>query len=134
MPANGFNWPEGIFLSNGNELRPDESDPALKFLDTIRDEAHRFAITYHRELRLRSMLNSRLMDIPGIGPRRRRDLLQSFNCIQNLVKADVKDIARVPGIGMKTAKIIKEHLKTQELLNDKVLNEYQSNQDSDKSK
>ena len=72
---------------------------ALFLLQRVRDEAHRFAITYHRELRSQERLRSVLDDIPGIGPRRRRRLLQHFGSVRRLASASAEEIAAVPGIG-----------------------------------
>lgn len=102
---------EGIFLSNGQEFTPPPDHPAVLFLDAIRDEAHRFAITYHRELRARSLLRSRLMDIPGIGPQKRKQLLDHFTSIENILVAEVEDITKVDGFGRKTAQLVYNYLK-----------------------
>lgn len=101
---------EGIFLSDGTEINPPPDDPALLYLDAIRDEAHRFAITYHRTLRARAQLRSQLSGIPGIGPHRRKLLLEAFGSVDRLKKAAVEDIAAVPGFGRKTAAAIKNAL------------------------
>jgi len=104
---------EGIFLATGEEIVPDPDDPALRYLDSIRDEAHRFAITYHRELRAKSLLKSSLMEIPGIGKQRRKDLLESFGSIKTLREANLPEIVKTPGIGMATAKTIKNYLNAE---------------------
>lgn len=76
----------------------ERDDPALKLLQQIRDEAHRFAITYHRRLRTKSTLASELENIPGVGPARRTALLKAFGSLHQLRGKDVAEIAAVPGI------------------------------------
>ncbi len=87
--------------------------PALKLLQSVRDEAHRFAITYHRNLRLDTIRNSILDDIEGIGENRKAAILREFGSVQSLRKAPTPEsiAERVPGIGLEFAKIIFEYLK-----------------------
>ncbi len=72
----------------------------------IRDEAHRFAITSHRKRRAKTMTVSTLESLPGIGPKRRRDLLRHFGGLQSLRQASVADLTRVTGINEELAKRI----------------------------
>ena len=96
--------------------RPGEEDPVilarssegLYLLQRIRDEAHRFAITHHRNRRSKSMVESVLDDIPGLGEVRRKTLLKHFGSLKKLRAAEVDQIALVPGIGPRTAAAIKE--------------------------
>ena len=83
-------------------LLPTNSE-ALLLLQRARDEAHRFAITYHKKLRGKERLRSPLEDIPGIGRKRKRDLLNTFGSLQGLQEATPEEIARVPGIGQSLA-------------------------------
>lgn len=76
---------------------------ALHLVQQIRDEAHRFAITAHRNRRARRRKRSVLEEIPGIGPKRRQQLLKQFGGMQELSRAGVEDIARVDGINVKLA-------------------------------
>ena len=76
----------------------DRRSPALHLIQHIRDEAHRFAITYHRSLRGKSQVHSALEDIPGIGPARRRALLQYFGSVRKMKEASVEDLAKVQGM------------------------------------
>ena len=95
---------------------PDEQDPVilarssegLYLLQRVRDEAHRFAITHHRSRRSKSMVESLLDDVPGLGEVRRKTLLKHFGSLKKLRAASVDDIALVPGIGPRTATAIKE--------------------------
>jgi excinuclease ABC subunit C len=76
-------------------------DPALHLVQRIRNEAHRFAVTFHRQSRKKTDLRSALDDVPGIGPRRRRQLLQTFGSVAGVRRASRDDLARV--VGDKTA-------------------------------
>lgn len=91
---------ETLFLSgNGKEglhLPPDSL--ALHLLQQIRDEAHRFAITGHRQRRAKARSKSTLEDIPGIGPKKRRELLNYFGGLQEIKRASVEQLAAVPGM------------------------------------
>ncbi|MEN8166424.1 MAG: excinuclease ABC subunit UvrC [Pseudomonadota bacterium] len=80
--------------------------PALHLVQQIRDEAHRFAITAHRNRRARRRKRSVLEEIPGIGPKRRQQLLKQFGGMQELSRAGVEDITRVDGISIKLAEQI----------------------------
>ncbi len=76
------------------------------YLQTIRDEAHRFAIGTHRKKRSKSMMYSKLDDIEGVGPKKKRDLLNYFGSVDAIKEASIKDIAKVDGINKKTAENI----------------------------
>ncbi|WP_313173617.1 excinuclease ABC subunit UvrC [Stenotrophomonas sp.] len=89
---------EALVLPDGRELRPGAASPALQFIQQVRDEAHRFAITGHRGRRQKARMTSKLEDIPGIGPRRRASLLKHFGGIAGLKAAGEAEIARVEGI------------------------------------
>lgn len=83
---------------------------ALYLLERIRDEAHRFAITYHRTRREKEAVSSRLEEIPGIGPRRRAALLRHFGSLDAIRRATVEELAAVPGMNRSVAERLKEHL------------------------
>ncbi len=93
---------------------PSQEDPVilprtsegLYLLQRIRDEAHRFAITHHRSRRSKSMVESLLDDVPGLGEVRRKSLLKRFGSLKKLRAATVDEIAEVPGIGSRTAEAI----------------------------
>jgi excinuclease ABC subunit C len=93
---------------------PGESDPvilprtseALYLLQRVRDEAHRFAITYHRQKRSTSMLVSMLDDVPGLGESRRKALMKQFGSLKRLRAATVEELTAVPGIGRRTAEAV----------------------------
>lgn len=115
----GLNIPL-IGLAKKEEVihRPGVPDPlvlprdsvTLYLLQRLRDEAHRFAITYHRARRDKAGLRSRLDEIPGIGPRRKATLLQKFGSVQGIREAAEDEVAAVPGIGRALAREIKERL------------------------
>jgi excinuclease ABC subunit C len=79
---------------------------ALFLLQRIRDEAHRFAITHHRSRRSKSMVESLLDDVPGLGEVRRKALLKRFGSLKKVRAASVEEIAAVPGIGTRTAEAV----------------------------
>ena len=103
---------EEIFLPGRPEpMRLDRHDPALRLLQAARDESHRFAITYHRELREKRIRASLLDDIPGIGEVRKKELLNTFGSLARLARADAEEIARrIPGIGPRIAEKIRASL------------------------
>ncbi len=82
----------------------------LYLLQRVRDEAHRFAITFHRQRRSTSMIDSVLDSVPGLGPQRRKALLAEFGSLKRLRAASMEDIAAVPGFGPATAKAVVEAL------------------------
>ncbi len=102
---------ERLFLA-GQEapliLGPDSA--ALRLVQRVRDEAHRFAIAGHRKARSRLRLESFLEEIPGLGPAKRRELLKSFGGLQGVRQASVEDLARVRGISRPLAELIFEKM------------------------
>ncbi len=87
------------------------TSPALYLVQRLRDEAHRFAITYHRDLRARKAVRSAFDDLPGVGPKRKRELLKVFGSIKRVRDAPVEQIAAVPGISAALAARIKATLE-----------------------
>ncbi|MDZ7643534.1 MAG: excinuclease ABC subunit UvrC [Woeseiaceae bacterium] len=98
---------EQLFLAGQNAplILPADS-PALLLIQQLRDEAHRFAITGHRQRRGRARTTSRLEDIPGLGPKRRRELLRQFGGLPGVLGASVDDLSRVHGISKTMAERI----------------------------
>jgi excinuclease ABC subunit C len=88
------------------------SSEGLYLLQRVRDEAHRFAINYHRQKRAQAATTSALDDVPGLGPARRKTLLKHFGSVRKLGAATVEEIAAVPGIGPKLALTISAALSS----------------------
>ncbi|WP_300343301.1 excinuclease ABC subunit UvrC [Nesterenkonia sp.] len=86
------------------------SSEALYMLQRIRDEAHRFAIQYHRSARSKRMTASALDEVPGLGPQRRASVVAHFGSVAQLKRATAEQVAEVPGIGLQTAQRILDHL------------------------
>jgi excinuclease ABC subunit C len=97
---------ESILDDNGNDLGIPMDAPALLLIQQIRDEAHRFAITGHRKARGRARTTSSLEDIPGIGARRRKLLLQKFGGLQGVKAAGIEELMQIKGINQETARAI----------------------------
>ncbi len=89
------------------------SSEGLYLLQRIRDEAHRFAITYHRQRRSKTMIRSSLDGIPGLGASRQAALLKHFGSVKKLRQAGVEEVAAVPGIGARLAAAIVGHFAAQ---------------------
>ena len=103
---------EELFLpGKSDSIRLDEHSQGFYLIQRIRDEAHRFAITAHRQRRGKIGLASRLDAIPGVGPERRKALLQHFGSIENILAANVEEIAQIKGIGAELAQAIKTQLE-----------------------
>jgi excinuclease ABC subunit C len=102
---------EEVFLPGQPEaLRLPRGSEALFVLQHLRDEAHRFAITYHRKKRSGRALASPLDDIPGVGPARKKALLRRFGSLARLRRASEQEIMGTPGVGPEMARMIHEHL------------------------
>ncbi|EGG98525.1 Excinuclease ABC subunit C [gamma proteobacterium IMCC2047] len=105
---------ESLFMAGRSDeivLPPDS--PALHLIQHIRDEAHRFAITSHRQARGKTRRTSPLESIPGVGPKRRRELLTFFGGIQEVERASAEEIAKVPGISKSMAEEIYASLRNE---------------------
>jgi excinuclease ABC subunit C len=102
---------EQLFLAGQSTptILPSDS-PALHLIQQIRDEAHRFAITGHRQRRAKARTTSRLEEIPGLGPKRRRELLRQFGGLQGVRGAGVDDLVKVRGISKSLAEKIYNNL------------------------
>ncbi len=99
--------PERVFIPNRKNpivLKPHAAE--LYLLERLRDEAHRFAITFHKELRRKETLRSELDNIPGIGPKTRKDLLMHFGSVTKVKQASIDALLDVKGVGRQTAKIV----------------------------
>ena len=120
MEELGFSEFPTVGLAEEEELLflPGESEPvylprdsfALHLVQRVRDEAHRFALNYHRKLRDKRALRSVLDDIPGVGPKRKKALLERFGSVKNLRKLGAQDLQEVEGISQELAETIVEYL------------------------
>ena len=99
----------GLYFHN-EEMPIDTHSEGFKLITRVQDEAHRFAIEYHRSLRTKAQVHSVLDEIPGIGEKRRRALMKAFSSIEELKKADVEKIAEIPEIPMNVAQGIYDFL------------------------
>jgi excinuclease ABC subunit C len=107
---------EEIFLPGESlPLSTDAEQPGVQLLRRLRDEAHRFAVSFHRQQRSDRMRRSRLDEIPGLGHHRQKQLLGHFRSIDYLREASPKQIAEVPGIGPKMAQQIYDYFHPQSL-------------------
>ncbi|HET7322462.1 MAG TPA: excinuclease ABC subunit UvrC [Longimicrobiaceae bacterium] len=103
---------EEVFLpGRPDPLRLPRRSDSLRMLQRIRDEAHRFAITYNRKLRTKRTIHSELSEIPGVGASRQRALLERFGSVRGLRSASLEEIAGVPGFGPALARTVREHLQ-----------------------
>jgi excinuclease ABC subunit C len=110
----------GIAKEREELILPNRAEPvllpvtsqALYLVQRLRDEAHRFAITYHRNLRNRKATKSAFDDLPGVGPTRKRELLKVFGSAKRVREAPIEQIAAVPGISRALAERIKTHLES----------------------
>jgi excinuclease ABC subunit C len=95
---------EEVFIPGRLEsLRLPRRSPALRLLQQARDEAHRFAITFNRTRRKARTVTSRLLELPGIGPKKRRALLTAFGSLEGVRSASPEAIAAIPGFSMSSA-------------------------------
>ena len=91
-------------------LRLAHDTPALQLLQRVRDEAHRFAVTHHRQRRDRQMTESVLDGLPGVGPKRKRALLKHFGSPEAMLGASRDELEAVPGVPAKTARDLYAYL------------------------
>ncbi|MEG1501997.1 MAG: excinuclease ABC subunit UvrC [Synergistaceae bacterium] len=102
---------EEIYLPNKREpIVLEKTDPVLKLFQQVRDEAHRFAITSHRNLREKKFKRSALEEIPGIGKKKAAQLITTFGSLKNILNISLEELSKTPGIGEKLAKKIHEKL------------------------
>jgi excinuclease ABC subunit C len=120
MKQFGFDFPmiglakqfELVFVPGRAEpIELPRNSPALFLLQRVRDEVHRFAITYHRNVRGRAANMSVLDEIPGIGPLRRKNLLKYFGSVERMKNAAVEDLAKAPGMSKPAAQAVYDHLR-----------------------
>lgn len=112
----------GLYFNNV-ELPIDTHSEGFKLITRIQDEAHRFAITYHRSLRGKNQVHSVLDEIPGVGPSRRKALMKHFKSIEEMINADVSQLAQVPTITNKVAEDIYNFFRQKEKQNPDIQKE-----------
>ena len=95
----------GLYFNNV-EIPIDRHGEGFKLITRIQDEAHRFAIEYHRSLRSKSQVKSVLDDIPGIGPARRKALMKQFQSLENIRNASLEELAQTDGMNQKSAEAV----------------------------
>ena len=102
---------EELFIPESPEpiILPKDSQ-GLFLMQRLRDEAHRFAITFHRQLRSKNTLKSKIDDVPGIGPQKRKLLINHFGSMKNIQNSSVEEISSLPGINKSLAKSLLEYL------------------------
>ena len=93
----------GLYYNN-TELPIDRDSECFRLITRIQDEAHRFAITFHRQLRGKTQVHSVLDDIPGVGPARRKDLMRHFENIEAIRNADIEELKKLPSMNEKSAR------------------------------
>jgi excinuclease ABC subunit C len=104
---------EEVFLPGRSEsLRLPRRSPSLRLLQRARDEAHRFGLAYNRKRRTQRTITSELLSIPGVGPAKRRRLLERFGSLAGVKSASTAELAAVPGFSHRLAERILEHLRT----------------------
>jgi excinuclease ABC subunit C len=101
-----------VFHDDRGELKLKASDPALRLLQRVRDEAHRFANRFNADLRSKKIKESILDDFPGLGKVRRAVLLENFDSIEKMRKASLEELSAVEGFGAKMAGRLFDFLKT----------------------
>ena len=92
----------------GKEVEIDRNSEGFKLVTRIQDEAHRFAIEYHRLLRTKGQVHSILDDIPGIGPARRKALMRHFESLESIKAATLDELANIPSMDMRAARAVKD--------------------------
>ena len=109
----------GLYYNN-IEIPIDRSGEAFKLITRIQDEAHRFAIEYHRSLRGKAQTSSRLEEIPGIGPARKKALMREFGPIHEIMEADVERLAQVPELSQSAAEEVYRYFHKAQEVDEKV--------------
>ena len=99
----------GLYFGNV-EIPIDKSSEGFHLITRLQDEAHRFAIEYHRSLRLKSQVHSFLDDVEGIGPARRKALMKRFESAEDMAKATLEELADTPSMDVRSATALYDYL------------------------
>lgn len=110
LAGEGYEFKGVINAYEYREIELPLTSPGLLLLRRLRDEAHRFALTFHRKIRSKRMTGSVLEEIPGVGPRRRRMLLRTFGSVEGIRRATVDELAAVPTMTQRLAEQIRQYL------------------------
>lgn len=113
MVKDQFHKTRGLIYNN-REVSLDKDGLAFKMVYRIQEEAHRFAISYHRSLRSKDMFRSELDGIPGIGEKRKMELLRHFQSISKIKEATIEELCEVKGMNVKVAESVLSHFKKKE--------------------
>jgi excinuclease ABC subunit C len=109
---------EEIFVPGSSDsILLKKMSPEFRLITSLRDEAHRFAITYHRKLREARQKKSELDEIPGIGPARKKALLKAFSGLEKIKEASIREMQSAPGIGEAFAQSVYEHFHSKDNVN-----------------
>ena len=112
LAEGGEHSPERFFIpGRANPIIPPQHGPVVQFMARLRDEAHRFAIAYHRKKRREATLRTSLTEIPGVGPARARTLLTRLGSLARIRGSSVEDIAALPGFNEALARAVLKHLE-----------------------
>lgn len=112
-----FHNTRGIIYNN-EEINLDEDSLGFKLIYKIQEEAHRFAISYHRSLRSKKMFKSELDDVKGIGEKRKKELFKHFHTIDNIKSASIEELTNVKGMNRRVAKDLYNHFRKKEAQDD----------------
>lgn len=105
MVKDDYHRTRGLYYEN-QEIAIDKNSEAFRLITRIQDEAHRFAIEYHRSLRSKGQVHSILDDIEGIGPARRKALMRNFMSLDAIKAASVEELAQIPSMNEKAAESV----------------------------
>jgi excinuclease ABC subunit C len=96
---------------NGREIYIEKNSPLFRFITRVQDEAHRFAISYHRSLRSKDIFKSQLDDIRGIGKKRKVSLLKHFGSVENIKNASLEELKKAEGMNIKAAEEVYNYFR-----------------------
>ncbi|MGI5931637.1 MAG: excinuclease ABC subunit UvrC [Eubacterium sp.] len=113
MVKDDYHRTRGLYYNN-REITPDKSSEGFRLITRMQDEAHRFAIEYHRSLRAGKQIHSILDDIPDIGPGRRKALMRQFASVEAIRQASVEELAQTPSMNQKAAQSVYAFFRTKE--------------------